>query len=378
MLTIPLPDSTSSAERSFWKIKNFFDALIERFSSVYLPNAHVAVDESLMLWKGRLAMKQYIPIKRARFGLKSYELCESGTGYIWNSSVHTGTSMQLDESDDGLTSSRIVLTLAKKLLGKGYCIFMDNWYSSPGLFRELHMKQTDAVGTVRLSRKNMPGELKNKIVVGQTIACYSKDMMVVKWMDKREVSVLSTFHRNDMNIVHNHRGDKEKPNAILLYNNNMGAVDVADQMLVAYPTERKRHKVWHKKQFRHLLNQVVLNSYILFKKDNPDIRLSHLQFRVRIIERLIELHHDSSQLPRRGRPSRDESNPLRLTGRHFPEFIPENDGKAAPTRRCKVCCSHNGEEGKKIRKETRYFCRDCDVALCLAPCFGLYHMKSAY
>jgi len=42
----------------------------------------ISVDESLMLWKGQLGFRQYIPIKRARFGIKSYELCESGSGYI--------------------------------------------------------------------------------------------------------------------------------------------------------------------------------------------------------------------------------------------------------------------------------------------------------
>lgn len=373
-----ISDSLSPAEKSYWKIKNFFEALIERFSSVYIPEAHVAIDESLMLWKGRLPMKQYIPLKKARFGLKSYELCESGTGYIWKCIVHTGTSMKLEESVDGLTSSRIVLTLAKELLNKGYCIFMDNWYSSPGLYRELKLKQTDAVGTVRLNRKNMPVELKKKILRGLTTANFTHDMMAVKWMDKKEVTVLSTFHRNEMSIVRSYRGDKEKPTAVLLYNSNMGAVDVADQMLSAYPAERKRHKVWYKKQFRHLLNQVVLNSYILHKKDNADSKLTHLQFRLQLIERLLECHHKPSQLPRRGRPSIDELNPLRLTARHFPAFIPGNDNKEAPTRRCKVCCSKCGEDGKKVRKETRYFCVECDVALCPAPCFGLYHTKKSY
>ncbi|XP_013780170.1 piggyBac transposable element-derived protein 4-like [Limulus polyphemus] len=44
-----LPETTSASEKSFWKIKNFFDALIERFSTVYVPEQHVATDESLML-----------------------------------------------------------------------------------------------------------------------------------------------------------------------------------------------------------------------------------------------------------------------------------------------------------------------------------------
>ena len=149
-------------------------------------------------------------------------------------------------------------------------------------------------------------------------------------------------------------------------------------MLVAYPAERKRHKIWYKKQFRHLLNQTVLNSYILFQKDNHGNAISHLQFRIKLIERLLECHHQPGQMRRRGRPSKDESNPVRLTARHFPKFIPANDGKEAPTRRCKVCCSCVGADGKKTRRETRYFCEDCGVALCAAPCFGVYHTKKNY
>lgn len=57
-------------------------------------------------------------MKRARCGLKSYDLCECGTGCVWNSIVHTGTGMELDNLPDGLTSAHIVLTLARDFLAK--------------------------------------------------------------------------------------------------------------------------------------------------------------------------------------------------------------------------------------------------------------------
>jgi hypothetical protein len=156
------------------------------------------------------------------------------------------------------------------------------------------------------------------------------------------------------------------------YNQNMGAIDVADQMLVAYPSERKHHKIWYKKLFWHLLNQAVLNSYILFKKVNGN-KLTHLQFRIQLCERIIETYHNTELTPQKGRPSINEVNPLRLTERHFPSFVPENQQKKTPTRRCKVCCSKQG-----IRKESRYMCRNCDVALCIVPCFEIYHTKKHF
>ena len=67
---------------------------------------------------------------------------------------------------------------------------MDNWYSSPHLFKQLHQKKTDAVETVRPSRRNMPKDLKNNVDRGQTIVRYSGELMALKWKDKKDVVML--------------------------------------------------------------------------------------------------------------------------------------------------------------------------------------------
>lgn len=63
------------------KIHTIITHLIEKFQSAYVMSQNIALDESLLLWKGRLSIRQYIPLKAARFGIKSFELCESSTGY---------------------------------------------------------------------------------------------------------------------------------------------------------------------------------------------------------------------------------------------------------------------------------------------------------
>ncbi|XP_039719790.1 piggyBac transposable element-derived protein 4-like [Pteropus medius] len=368
----------SKAQVSMQKIKPVFDFLVNKFSTVYTPNRNIAVNESLMLFKGQLALRQYIPMKRAQCGLKLYVLCESQSGYVWNALVHTGPSMNLKNSADGLKSSCIVLTLVSDLLGQGYCVFIGNFYTSPMLFRELHQNRTDAVGTACLNTKQMPIDLKKRIAKGTTAARFYDELMALKWYDKKEVIMLSTFHSDTVIEVDCRNGKKtKKPCVIVDYNKNMGAVDLADQMLASYPTECKRHKFWYKKFFRHLLNITVLNSYILFKKDNPEHTISHVNFRLTLIERMLEKHHKPGQQHLRGRPCSDDVTPLRLSGRHFPKSIPPTSGKQNPTGRCKVCCSHN-KDGKKIRRETRYFCEKCDVPLCVVPCFEIYHTKKYY
>jgi hypothetical protein len=53
-----------------------------KFQNLFLPGQNISVDESLTLWKGRLSFKQYLPLKAAKFGIKTYELCESSSGYL--------------------------------------------------------------------------------------------------------------------------------------------------------------------------------------------------------------------------------------------------------------------------------------------------------
>ena len=81
----------------------------------------MCVDESLMLWKGRLGFRQYMPKKRSRFGVKSYELCESDTGYVWDFLVYTGATTGIEE--EGGQGEKVVLTLMERLLVKNYKLY---------------------------------------------------------------------------------------------------------------------------------------------------------------------------------------------------------------------------------------------------------------
>ena len=108
--------------------------------------------------EGTTFFKQYIPKKRNRFGIKLFVLCDCKTRYILRFVVYTGNE---NPSPDILKklghSGGIVNTLLSPLyLGKGHFLFVDNWYSSPILFRHLYKHDTGACGTVRSNRKLMP------------------------------------------------------------------------------------------------------------------------------------------------------------------------------------------------------------------------------
>ncbi|GFW98377.1 piggyBac transposable element-derived protein 4 [Trichonephila clavipes] len=218
------------------KIREFHNLIVHKFKSVYVPKPDISVDESLIAYKGRLSWKQYIPQKRARFGIKLFQLCESESGYIWNSLIYTGKGTAFNENynDYGL-STKSVLTLIHELKGKGYCLSTDNFYTSPELAELLIDSKTDICGTLRPNRKGLPVSFKSSTLKkGEIIAFQKGKMCVLKWKDKKPLHMLSTFHNADMMEVKAKKGDsvKLKPKAVVFYNNSMGGGVLIDQISV--------------------------------------------------------------------------------------------------------------------------------------------------
>ncbi|XP_035712696.1 piggyBac transposable element-derived protein 4-like [Folsomia candida] len=63
----------------FIKLGSFFPSLMSKFKNFVIPGEYLYIDESLMPFKGRLSFKQYVPSKRARFGVKFYILVDCAT-----------------------------------------------------------------------------------------------------------------------------------------------------------------------------------------------------------------------------------------------------------------------------------------------------------
>ena len=136
-----------------YKVRPLVDHLVSKFKSTYIPEKEISLDEELLLWKGRLVLKQYIPLKRARFGIKMFSLCEK-SGYLSNSYVYLGKEPDRDATDRQLvnrlgSSGAVIPRLMENLLDKGYHVYVDNWYTSEALFSYLSEHDTAACGTAR-------------------------------------------------------------------------------------------------------------------------------------------------------------------------------------------------------------------------------------
>ena len=91
-----------------------------------------------------------------------FEVSDSKTGYVVVFDVYTGknktdcykTAKTLDPKCTPTTKVVVGLLQSCNLVGKGHHVYLDNYYSSPELFSELHYLETFCCGTVRSQRKN--------------------------------------------------------------------------------------------------------------------------------------------------------------------------------------------------------------------------------
>ena len=131
------------------KIRQVCDSILDRFQDVYHPGKELSIDESMVLWRGRLVFCQYIPGKKHKYGIKLYLLCEP-SGYIWNAMLYCGKSDPIAGLGHG---EAVVMKLMDKRLNVGHELYVDNFYTGMSLAKELLKRKTLLCGTVRKTRR---------------------------------------------------------------------------------------------------------------------------------------------------------------------------------------------------------------------------------
>jgi hypothetical protein len=371
-----LQSEGKSLSPKLYKLSPVIHHLNKRFSELYSLEENLSIDESLTLFKGRLSWIQAIRSKSARFGMKSFELCESRTGYMYRFQIYTGKSSNTSDVDNSISSdldgktTKIVLELIEGLEGKGHCL--TNFYNSPALARHLKSIGIDCLGTLRANRKHVPEpitKLKKNVPRGTIVGQHSGDVSVLAWKDVKIVNMISTFHAQT--TVEGTRAGKtlQKPTSVRDYNLSMGGIDLKDQMLSMYLVERKRCLKWYVKLFKRLLNVSILNSYIMCNKSrefSPELNMEpidHRSYRYELAEILSRIGRVEVSRP----VPADDINITRLR-RDIPHNPVMSRGRKTNRRRCARC----GAKG--IEKRVLSSCTVCNVGLCFGTeCWTDYH-----
>ena len=145
------------------KIRPFIEHCSRVFLESYHPHCECAVDEAMIPFQGRSTLKQYMPMKPTKRGIKVWVRADSHNGYFSQFDVYQGRGSNTSP-EFGLGGS-VVKILTRPLVRKYHHVFMDNFFTSPALFVDLHQDGIYACGTIRSNRRGFPQDLKgNKVV----------------------------------------------------------------------------------------------------------------------------------------------------------------------------------------------------------------------
>lgn len=351
-----------------FRVKPLMDKIREACKTCYHPKRNLAVDERMVATKAKTGMTQYMKRKPTKWGFKLFVMADSSNGYTVDFTVYTGKDSSY--TGQGISYDTVMSLMDPSFLGSGYHVYMDNFYTSPKLFRDLHARKFGACGTYRDNKKNCkdcPSATVNAL--GRTSHRgdfrWIRDgpLLFVKWMDAQEVSVCSTIHSvfNGETIQRKVKTTKQTwttqtfscPTPIFEYNKHMGGVDLSDQLIQYYTTQHKTMK-WYRKLFLHFLDIAATNAYILHKAfASRQLRpaLTHKAFMEELTAQLCGM---SKKIPLK-----------QASCDHIPVPVAKLSTDVSQVasrgrRTCVVCRSQNSKNSS-----TPWKCRKCDVPLCL-------------
>ena len=359
-------DNTITTNDRAVKLRPLMDDLQKKFKKHGGFPEYLAVDESMIPYFGKHYAKQFISGKPIRFGYKMWALCSKG-GYLHAFDLYIGkTSNEAVDSIPNIgLGGNIIISLKTKAelpANNGHTVFFDNYFISITLMEEMKNHGYYASGICRDNRTDKcPISQKNFLKNEPRVAAQSRmsgDIMLMKWKDNKEVTLVSNFDSTEMKSTRRYDRQEKKyvnvhqPACFQLYNAHMGYVDIMNQS-VSSCRIRMRQRKWWWPIFSYLLSVTVNNAYQLLKKKGT------VMTQYEFIEALT-IHYCKSF----GQPScQGQKVTSKLTD------IARYDGmnhfivSCEQARSCRQC-----------KGRASFRCKKCEVGL-HPKCFEVYHLN---
>ncbi|KAJ8262288.1 hypothetical protein GJAV_G00164750 [Gymnothorax javanicus] len=387
-------------------LRPLLDSVVLSCQAFYHPRQNLSIDERMVGSRTKSTLRQHMKSKPIKWGFKLFVLADAYNGYTCNFNIYQGR--RGPDSGKGIGYNSVMNLFNVAHLGTGYHLYVDSFYTSVSLFRDLFHLKIGACGTINENRQGFPQARENDLSFrssrGEIRWIRDKELLFVKWKDARQVSMLTTIHTvytGDTALRRNVNQDGKWtvqsvpiPTAVRAYNRHMGGVDLSDALIKYYSVAHKTMR-WYKTLFFHFVDIAVVNAYLLHKdlaQSQNTKPVSQKMFREELCLQLVDIEPSNRWKPSGGpafpEVSKRSSSSAEVKAKEkvemavpqkpcFPVCITEGQNidpsqKATKGRKLCVLCSKEKNGLKSIWK-----CDACNVPLCLVAdrnCFRDWHL----
>jgi hypothetical protein len=358
-LRVSPPEAGAAPRNPFSFVSAFIASLNQSFPRHWNPGRHLALDESMVSFRGRSDIKQFVPGKPHPHGYKIWVL--GNENYMLQLQLYQG------KAAPGPSIHDMVLQLTQLYRNTNHVLYIDTLFTSPTLLASLFNVGIRVCGSVKRNRIGMPSVAKLTpaqllaVPRGAHLQMQRGDVTLCAWRDKKLILLLYN-HCDPNQLTSMQRWGEDGatyqlgcPQAIRDYFHHARAVDVINQLHYSYLPGRKSRRCWTRLVW-WLIDVCILNAFRLWQVQHPDE--SHLTFRRRLAHELMECL-PADRRPQRGPRGRPGAGALAM--HHYSILVSED-------RDCVVCSARPAH-----RKRTSYLCAACQQYMCLGECFSSYH-----
>jgi hypothetical protein len=347
----------------FFKVRPLYEALNDALQQFGIFSHELTIDERMVKYFGRHGCKMYMKGKPVKFGYKLWMLT-SFDGFPFHILPYQGSHEKTNEP----LSQRVVETLLSAVEDPNrHVIYMDNFFTSHGLFERLGQREFFVTGTVRENRVAKcplrPSKDMAKLERGASDARFdtTNKIAAVRWHDNRVVTLLTNFEdtRCLTKVERRVKGGRKEvdiPGCVVSYNKFKNGVDLFDGYMSSYFATIQGKK-WYWPMFMNALETAVVAGYKLSKLFNPHHEGDLLDFRRRLT--VAYLQSKSRHAPRRKLSS------IQLS-REFLTVATDHVIARNPSGKQRRC------QKPDCNKKPITICLKCDVGVCSA-CFVAFH-----
>ena len=253
-----------------YKVRPMIKSILSNCRALSPEESH-SVDEQMIPTKARSSLRQYLPKKPHKWGIKVWARC-GVSGMLYDFEVYTGKQPDNKEFGKvGAVVTRLVEHLPKHV---GHKIYFDNLFTSLNLVQHLKSEGIWSLGTVRsnrlegadkllYSKKDLEGEGR-----GSSDYCVdaNSNTMVLRWLDNGLVQMVSSFIGNEEGGTVKRWSSKDKakidvpcPLIVIKYKKLMGGVDLCDMLMSLYRIKLRTRK-WYMLIVYYCIGVAIVNA----------------------------------------------------------------------------------------------------------------------